>query len=460
MDPTILASVATRALVDSFTGSTGELMSRLAALVAERLRQDPESAAAVEDIQQHPNDPETERRLRNTLVDVVIMDHSFAGNVRRIVGESARQDTAATITTEMNASAPADTGETPDSSGASPAGDSAATAAAAPAPASSPVRGIPGLTVAASSPQTTAGSDFSIFVLVQNPFDVPVTVHNVQTHIPVELIDINQYRLKLSRRDGWDSQDAGRDADATAATPWRLFRRRRSFRQEHSGVAVAVGTEFSPETVRELFRNEVHINRDLHIQQGGSATFSAVSFFLPPGASSDELDGLMRRAVNYQKGVMPIRLQPGDSVVRQFVLRTRSKLLFRPLVHTFQIQVNYSVDGVDHTGTTPFQLTIQAALESISWGSVAGAFLGGTLKSLTRANQPPLGGEWLVGALQGVSVAVLASIAVIIAFARKSSAQPIVSVEDFWGGFVIGFSVGFFGFDRFLGLFPSAQAGT
>jgi hypothetical protein len=44
-----------------------------------------------------------------------------------------------------------------------------------------------------------AGSDFSIFVLVQNLFDVPVTIHEVQTHIPVELIDVNQRRLRATR---------------------------------------------------------------------------------------------------------------------------------------------------------------------------------------------------------------------------------------------------------------------
>ena len=49
----------------------------------------------------------------------------------------------------------------------------------------------------------------------------------------------------------------------------------------------------------------------------------------------------------------------------------------------------------------------------------------------------------------------MASIAVVVAFARKSSAQPLVSVEDFWGGLVIGFTVGYFGFHQFLQLFPS-----
>jgi len=50
-------------------------------------------------------------------------------------------------------------------------------------------------------------------------------------------------------------------------------------------------------------------------------------------------------------------------------------------------------------------------------------------------------------------------VVVVVAFARKSSAQPLVSVEDFWGGMVIGFTVGYFGFNQFLHLFPAGSGG-
>jgi hypothetical protein len=56
--------------------------------------------------------------------------------------------------------------------------------------------------------------------------------------------------------------------------------------------------------------------------------------------------------------------------------------------------------------------------------------------------------------LAALAISVLASLAVVVAFARKSAAQPIVSVEDFWGGALIDFSTSFFGFEQFLKLFP------
>lgn len=190
----------------------------------------------------------------------------------------------------------------------------------------------------------------------------------------------------------------------------------------------------------------------MHIERGSS--FSAVNFTLPGNPSSDDLDGLMRRIIDYRRGTLPIRLQPGDLVVRQFVLRTRSRLFFRPLSHSFQIQVSYSVDGQDHTGTIPFDLTIQAALGSISAGSLAGAILGTLVRSLSNSSTTPVTTHPL-GVLQALAVSIMASIAVVVAFARKSSAQPLVSIEDFWGDLVIGFTVGYFGFQTFFGLFKS-----
>jgi hypothetical protein len=138
-------------------------------------------------------------------------------------------------------------------------------------------------------------------------------------------------------------------------------------------------------------------------------------------------------------------------VVRQFRLRTREWLLFTPLAHTFQIQATYSIDGADHTTTVPYEAQIQARTSAITIGGLAGALLGTLLKVLSTS------GNSFSSVISALAVAALATVAVVIAFARKTNAQPLVSVEDFWGGVVIGFSVGFFGFQEFTQLFPGAS---
>lgn len=397
------------------SGAGGRAANALAKLVREKFAENPGRASVLSEAEARPDDPVVRQRLEQELLDVIVVDRDFAGDLVHLVAAS-----------ELGDDEPIKT----------PLSDEPKTA--------SPVRGFPGLTVAAASAQTTAGSDFSIFVLVQNPFDVPITVHQVQTHIPVELVDVNQLRARIAKL-----AESGTDKPSRLGAVWTRYWQRKALRREHPGVATAVGTEFNPEVAKQLFRSEVAIHRDLNIQNS-TASFSAVSLVLPKGASSDELDAVMRRIVDYNRGVLPIKLQPGDSVVRQFVLRTRSRLFFRPLSHDFQIQVNYAVDGVDHTGTIPYQLSIQAAIGSIAWGSVFGAALGTMVKTFGSSPGPIT----LWDGASTLAVSVMAAVAVVIAFARKNSAQPLVSIEDFWGGLVIGFSVGYFGFDKFMNVLP------
>ena len=306
-----------------------------------------------------------------------------------------------------------------------------------------PVRGSLRLNVSTSSPQVGAGSDFSIFVVIQNPFDVPITIHQVQTHIPVELLDVNRLRLELAK-----------DAPSSASSGLTAFRdrikRNLAARSRHTGVAIAVGTDFDPTVERDF----VSVNTKVDIMEANSSIVG-VQFAFPTNPSSEELDRVFRRLADYKRGLIPVTLQPGDSTVKQFVLRTRRWLLFTPLTHTFQIQVNYSGDGVDHTDTVAYGQSIGATIGAISIGACCGAVLGAVLKQLSSADgtgAPPVG--------RAIIVALLASLAVVVAFARKTTAQPVVSVEDFWGGALIGFTVGFSGLGQFSGIFGNPSTGT
>lgn len=446
MDPTLISALAARILIVALREGQSAAVEKLADLVRKRLADNPPASAALAEAEQEPDDPVRERRLQEELFDVVVADDVFAVNLARLVADAAQDGSPSGVAATANGRTQVYPAPLAESRQQESAGEPTAD------PAKGPVRGFLGLTVSATSPQTTAGTDFSIFVLVQNPFDVPITINQVQTHIPVDLIDVNLWRAKLAKLSAAPTDGP---PDTSVSTMAQRIRQRQRLRRDHPGVATAIGTEITPEEATQLFKSQVAISRDLNVGAGGSASFAAVSFVMPKDASSDDLDALMRRVIDYQRGVIPIRLQPGDAVVRQFVLRTRSRLLFRPLTHLFQIQVNYSVDGVDHTGTIPYQLNIQAALGSIAAGSVTGAALGTLVRSLAQP-AASLTSAHLLGILPALAVSVMASIAVVVAFARKSSAQPLVSIEDFWGGLVIGFTVGYFGFQTFFRLFPTS----
>jgi hypothetical protein len=309
-----------------------------------------------------------------------------------------------------------------------------------------PIRGFPGITVTTASVQTQAGSDFSIFVIIQNPFDVPITLGQIETHLPVELYDVNRAISQYAQLRASEKVAANKDSEFPKIERWLAYRR--YFREQQTGVAIAVGTNFAPEQLVERARApQLHLEGDAQVR--GSIGGIHINFAEAP--SSQEFRQVLGQLDEYDKGLVPITLQPGNSVVKQFRLRTKSWLFFTPLAYTFQIQVNYVMDNHDHSATVPYQLNIRSTLSSIIFGSIAGATLGALLKSLTEPSQP---GITAIPIVRALAVAILASIAVVIAFSRKSSAQTLVSVEDFWGGAVIGFTVGYFGFDQFVDLFP------
>ena len=61
----------------------------------------------------------------------------------------------------------------------------------------SPIRGAIRTLIKNSNDNLVAGEEFSIFVTVQNPFEVPLTLHRVSTHIPTEFYDVDQRAQEL-----------------------------------------------------------------------------------------------------------------------------------------------------------------------------------------------------------------------------------------------------------------------
>jgi hypothetical protein len=137
-----------------------------------------------------------------------------------------------------------------------------------------------------------------------------------------------------------------------------------------------------------------------------------------------------------------IVLYPGDSMVKHFVLKTTRWLTFTPINHTFQIQVRYEVDEKKHIDTLPFSVNIRAPIKSSIIGSIIGSCLGYIVSERTNFNQLTTQ-QFLVAIIRTIIFALI----IIVAFARKSNVQQIVSIEDFWGGLFIGFLVGYSGDD-------------
>jgi hypothetical protein len=318
--------------------------------------------------------------------------------------------------------------------------------------------------VSASKPTIVAGQEFSVFVVIDNPFEVPIVLYSVETQIPVELVDVAARQLRrasLTEEASFSRPDTGLANNLLRLTWDRWRMNLRMAMEPESRIAQAIA---STETVDRRKQISVMVSQQVETMGERSNVIGAqiehyqsVDIAID-SASPQHLDSLLWRIEAFRRGVIPIVLQPGDSVVKQFILSTKSWLLFTPLAHTLEIQMRYGVDDRDHLDTIRYELTIQAAITA----TMTGAILGGAVGALARMLGAMQAGPVQVGTqLLSLLLAVILSAITVVSFARKSGVQQIISIEDFWGGLFLGFLVGFLGQSYATSLIaPSGTAGA
>jgi hypothetical protein len=351
--------------------------------------------------------------------------------------------------------------------------------------------------VSASKPTIVAGEEFSVFVVINNPFEVPVTLYSVETQIPVELVDIvgrqkrrlavraeleEERKLRNSRKDVSKGSDdtsnpigrvldiIGGSAITTAAkllgelldlivNQWSLAVKMAALPE--SRIAQAVAASEIEDRGKKI---DIRVQQQVRQLQGGGQVIGAsienyqtIAISIA-SASPKHLDSLLWRLDSFKRGLTPITLQPGDSLVKQFIFKTKRWLFFTPLAHTMQIQVRYNVDDRDHLDTVPFALTIQAAITATMVGAVMGGIAGGMARLLSDAQKS--GSLNPSAQILSLSLGVILSAVTVVSFARKSGVQQIVSIEDFWGGLFLGFLIGFLGQNYALNLIAPNSANS
>jgi len=243
-----------------------------------------------------------------------------------------------------------------------------------PAPVS---RGDLKIEVELSKPYLVAGTEFSIFVKITNPYDVPVVIKSVETHIPVELVVSGRERLETDPCEGIAKGFATLDCE---------------YLKKH----------------------------------------------IPP---------------------MPYLLQPDDRICKQIILNTRGKKLdwlrFTPIMLVLEIQVRYGVDHREHLDTVKAEINIQASLEATMIGAVFGGFMGGIVRLLSNTETNEFGKS-----IAYIIISIIISVMAVVAFARKTGVQKIVSIEDAWGGLMIGFIVGYQGPEWAMNIIMGDSSGS
>jgi len=145
-------------------------------------------------------------------------------------------------------------------------------------------------------------------------------------------------------------------------------------------------------------------------------------------------------------------LQPGSTAVYRFVLNVKKSIIFSPAKYNLQFNVNFNfypnntsapTNGNVFSNTTGYSISIKPSVNSIVFGAILGGILGAFARLFK--NNPSFNFPSIMTVINMVLVSLILSAVSIVFLARKSDQQSFISVEDFWGGLLIGFFVGFVG---------------
>lgn len=348
--------------------------------------------------------------------------------------------------------------------------------------------GLLDLSVDLSVEHVYSGQDFTVYLHIRNPFAQPVWIHSVKMKLPNQLIEkpaevtgdvpdraslpeslskaneqlavviVERYRhiAELRKRINTErlSPQSSLSTEALDKLEEDLRNEERAADRQHSmlvaGGGVSVVDGGSAVLIRDarlrtsqqfLIRSDSHLEiRDSSIETRDQISDSdevELRSSLPPGAA----------------------LQPGSSDIQTIKLGTKWDLFFLPSKFKLNATVSYSFEpaGLDksptdsmalHTNATPFSLNVRAPL----WYSIIGGALGSLLGGSGRLLQDPPAGASIGSVASTLALVLILGIATIIFSARKADTQTFVTVEDFWGGVLVGFLIGYSGTAAFQGV--------
>lgn len=359
-------------------------------------------------------------------------------------------------------------------------------------------RGLLDLSVTLSTRDLTAGNQFAIFVLVKNPFDKPVWIRQVHVSLPSELRLAsakitedqkreleNEQRIKKLQEDQQFkiehkiellqkelikiSTDLNSREDATQSTE-RLIRQIEikidDFQEELNTLKGSSLTNISLKNANISSFQIVSMKTNLSV--GGKeeqVNIGDLSIYDPQ--SFQEQYAQARKIEMESSLPRNTALQPGSTVVYTAVLYVEKSLIFTPSIYRLHFNVNYSFHPKDinyknsegekglFANTIAHEISIRPSVYSVLYGSILGGFIGAIARFLQVTPVATWKNFTYVDSLSNLVtllVSVILSGIAIIFMVRKSDTQSFISVEDFWGGLLIGFLVGYTGASFFQDL--------
>jgi hypothetical protein len=344
-------------------------------------------------------------------------------------------------------------------------------------------QGLLDLSVELSARSITAGTEFALYVIVTNPFGSSVWVREVNVTLPTDLrlFEDKELKQRAERNEELEGQKRQEEAEQVEAQHKELSAVFRSLvdelrtlnRHTENGSDSATNDKVALvlEDVREAADklNKTAYGSAEIVAEGASIEYirvgaKATRVVLGPKTQIRHLDLLEPWQVDAQrtkvrtvslKSSLPdhAALKPGSTAVYTATLVVKRSIMFTPATYRLVFFVNYTFEQPKsereaetlptdslRTNRIAYELAIRAPIHAVILGSVAGGVIG-SIGRLLQLHTSASVLDWLLSA----SAAMVLSGMAVVFLARKSDAQSFVSVEDFWGGMLMGFLIGYTG---------------
>ena len=293
-----------------------------------------------------------------------------------------------------------------------------------------------------------AGSRGVASIIIKNPFDRPIILLDVVAPQSTELKDKTDFRQE-TKKQGNGKPDHETDDSETPkgfwSDPFKPIRqflatdiKFASFDLGMASISLQVPRERKVVSIKAEEGAKIHLPQKFVLFDDLDILAEHSSSITINDDASTHKTPLPEDRDRHQV------LFPNSEVVRYLNIQSRGWLLFKPTKLSAYVQVSYRfTDDEEKTIRSQVIATafgIRPPLWSNIWGGIVGALLG----TLARELQDDVGLD--LGQLSlTVATSIVMSIIATIALSRKTDSQGFITVEDFYGGFVLGALIGYAG---------------
>jgi hypothetical protein len=334
----------------------------------------------------------------------------------------------------------------------------------------STIRGAIRVSMKNSTEVVVAGREFSVFVTVQNPFEVPLKIHKVRSHIPTGFTDVEQERR--AKKAAYIESDLTKlksiGADLGLDFAGFAPEKRHSFFSSLSKIKISsplVSFEYAnsnPGTATARDLSDETQTMPAGMKQPFIAALETTKQLKSSHLTDEERESLKIKLVEeieeYEKALENSKkddeatrvLQPGNTTTKVFTLRPNGRLTFNPSSYILKIEIEYYLGGEINIDSFEHSVLVKTPMLSMMLGSSIGATAGWFVTN--RGNL-----SFSASNMIEVCVSIIIGCILIVLFSRKKDIQPFLAVEDFWGGVAIGFVSAYVGTEILDSYIPAAD---